>query len=69
MTERDLPDHNPKVAGSNPPPLPGVEDQDLDDEVFEEKLAAAHAELRALASEAGEWKPGWTPCWAKLLPG
>ncbi len=32
----------------------GTEVEDLEDEVFEEKLAAAHVELRELASRAAE---------------
>ena len=38
----------------NPGRYVGTEVEDLDDEVFEEKLAAAHVELRELAARAGE---------------
>jgi type I restriction enzyme M protein len=38
----------------NPGRYVGTEVEELEDEVFEEKLAAAHAELRALNAEAGQ---------------
>ena len=38
----------------NPGRYVGTSVEDLDDEVFEEKLAAAHVELRELAARAGE---------------
>jgi type I restriction enzyme M protein len=38
----------------NPGRYVGTEVEDFDDEVFEEKLAAAHVELRELAARAGE---------------
>ncbi len=38
----------------NPGRYVGTEVEDLDDEVFDEKLAAAHVELRALAARAAE---------------
>ena len=38
----------------NPGRYVGTEVEDLDDEVFEENLAAAHFELRELATRAGE---------------
>ena len=42
----------------NPGRYVGTEVEDLDDEVFEEKLAAAHAELRALSVRARELEDG-----------
>ncbi len=38
----------------NPGRYVGTEVEDLDDEVFEEKLATAHLELRELAARANE---------------
>jgi type I restriction enzyme M protein len=38
----------------NPGRYVGTETEDLDDEVFEDRLAAAHVELRELAARAGE---------------
>jgi type I restriction enzyme M protein len=42
----------------NPGRYVGTEVEELDDEVFEEKLAAAHAELRALGARARELEDG-----------
>ena len=46
----------------NPGRYVGTEVEDLDDEVFEEKLAAAHAELRSLGAGGREKgaKTGWS---------
>ncbi len=42
----------------NPGRYVGTEVEELDEEVFEEKLAAAHAELRSLGARAGELEEG-----------
>jgi len=42
----------------NPGRYVGTEVEELDDEVFEERLAAAHAELRALGTRARELEEG-----------
>ena len=53
----------------NPGRYVGTEVEELDDEVFEEKLAAAHAELRALGSKARELQAGVDEVLGKLLAG
>jgi type I restriction enzyme M protein len=53
----------------NPGRYVGTEVEELDDEVFEEKLAAAHAELRALGGKARELEAGVDGVLGKLLPG
>ncbi len=53
----------------NPGRYVGTEVEDLDNEVFEEKLAAAHAELRALSSQARELEAGIDKALDKLLAG
>jgi type I restriction enzyme M protein len=52
----------------NPGRYVGTEVEDLDDKVFEEKLAAAHAELRALGARARELEGAWTKCSASCCP-
>lgn len=42
----------------NPGRYVGTEAEELDDEVFEEKLAVAHAELRTLGAKARELEEG-----------
>lgn len=42
----------------NPGRYVGTEVEDLDDEIFEEQLAAAHAELRELAAQAAKLEAG-----------
>ena len=51
----------------NPGRYVGTEVEELDDEVFEEQLAAAHAELRALGSKARELEAGVDEILDKLL--
>ena len=51
----------------NPGRYVGTEVEDLDDEVFEEKLAAAHVELRALAARAATLEAGVDRVLAQLL--
>ncbi len=51
----------------NPGRYVGTEVDDLDDEVFEEKLAAAHAELRELAARAGELETSVDSVLSQLL--
>ncbi len=51
----------------NPGRYVGTEVDDLDEEVFEEKLAAAHAELRELASRATTLEQGVDHVLAQLL--
>ena len=53
----------------NPGRYVGTEVEELDDEVFEEKLAAAHAELRALGGKARELEAGVDEVLGKLLSG
>jgi type I restriction enzyme M protein len=53
----------------NPGRYVGTEVEDLDDEVFEEKLAAAHAELRELASRAATLERGVDQVLTQLLSG
>lgn len=53
----------------NPGRYVGTEVEDLDDEVFEEKLAAAHAELRALGGRARDLEAGVDEVLGKLLSG
>jgi len=45
----------------------GTEVEDLDDEVFEEKLAAAHLELRELAARAAKLEAGVDHVLTQLL--
>lgn len=51
----------------NPGRYVGTEVEELDDEVFEEKLAAAHAELRALGARARELEDGVDEVLSQLL--
>lgn len=51
----------------NPGRYVGTEVEELDDEVFEEKLAAAHAELRALGARARELEDGVDAVLEQLL--
>jgi len=51
----------------NPGRYVGTEVEDLDDEVFEEKLAAAHVELRELAARAAKLEAGVDHVLAQLL--
>jgi len=51
----------------NPGRYVGTEVEELDDEVFEEQLAAAHAELRALGGKARELEAGVDEVLGKLL--
>jgi type I restriction enzyme M protein len=51
----------------NPGRYVGTEIEDLEDEVFEEKLAAAHLELRELASRAAELEASVDSVLAQLL--
>lgn len=53
----------------NPGRYVGTAVEELDDEVFEEKLAAAHAELRALGTKVRELEAGVDEVLGKLLPG
>ncbi len=53
----------------NPGRYVGTEVEELDDEVFEEKLAAAHAELRALGGKARELEAGVDEVLGKLVSG
>lgn len=53
----------------NPGRYVGTEVEELDDEVFEEKLAAAHAELRALGGKARELEAAVDEVLGKLLAG
>lgn len=47
----------------------GTEVEDLDDEVFEEKLTAAHLELRELATRAATLERGVDQVLTQLLSG
>ncbi len=51
----------------NPGRYVGTEVEDLDDEVFEEKLAAAHVELRELAARAAKLEAGVDRVLSQLL--
>jgi type I restriction enzyme M protein len=51
----------------NPGRYVGTEVEDLEDEVFEEKLAAAHAELRELAARAAKLEAGVDSVLTQLL--
>jgi type I restriction enzyme M protein len=51
----------------NPGRYVGSEVEDLDDEVFEEQLAAAHAELRELAARAGQLEASVESVLSQLL--
>jgi len=51
----------------NPGRYVGTEVEEFDDEVFEEKLAAAHAELRALGARARELEGSVDAVLQKLL--
>jgi type I restriction enzyme M protein len=51
----------------NPGRYVGTEVEDLDDEVFEEKLAAAHLELRELAARAATLEQGVAAVLTQLL--
>ena len=51
----------------NPGRYVGTEVEDLDDEVFDEKLAAAHLELRGLAARAGELEASVDQVLSQLL--
>jgi type I restriction enzyme M protein len=51
----------------NPGRYVGTEVEDLDDEVFEEKLAAAHLELRELAARAATLEQGLDAVLTQLL--
>jgi type I restriction enzyme M protein len=51
----------------NPGRYVGTEVEDLDDEVFEEKLAAAHLELRELAARAAKLEAGVDAVLTQLL--
>jgi len=53
----------------NPGRYVGTEVEELEDEVFEEKLAAAHAELRALGGKARELEAGVDEVLGQLLSG
>ncbi len=53
----------------NPGRYVGTEVEELEDEVFEEKLAAVHAELRALGGKARELEAGVDEVLGKLLSG
>ena len=53
----------------NPGRYVGTEVEDLDDEVFEEKLAAAHVELRTLGAKARELEEGVDAVLGDLLSG
>jgi len=53
----------------NPGRYVGTEVEELEDEVFEEKLAAAHAELRSLGTRSRELEAGVDGVLTKLLSG
>jgi type I restriction enzyme M protein len=53
----------------NPGRYVGTEVEELDDEVFEEQLAAAHAELQALGARARELETGVDEVLGRLLSG
>jgi type I restriction enzyme M protein len=53
----------------NPGRYVGTEVEELDEEVFEEKLAAAHAELRSLGARARELEEGVDTVLGNLLSG
>jgi len=53
----------------NPGRYVGTEVEELEDEVFEETLAAAHAELRVLGGKARELEAGVNEVLGKLLSG
>jgi type I restriction enzyme M protein len=53
----------------NPGRYVGTEVEDLEEEVFEEKLAAAYAELRALGAKARELEAGVDEVLDKLVAG
>jgi type I restriction enzyme M protein len=53
----------------NPGRYVGTEVEDLDDEVFEERLAGAHAELSALGGKARELEAGVDELLGRLLSG
>jgi type I restriction enzyme M protein len=53
----------------NPGRYVGPEGGERDDEVFEEQLAAAHAELRALGGKARELEAGVDEVLSRLLSG
>lgn len=53
----------------NPGRYVGTEVEDLDDEVFEEKLAAAHAELHELAVRAAKLQDSVEGVLSQLLSG
>jgi type I restriction enzyme M protein len=53
----------------NPGRYVGTDVEDLDDEVFAEKLAAAHAELRELSSRAAVLEVGVDRVLEQLLEG
>lgn len=53
----------------NPGRYVGTEVEELEDEEFEEKLAASHAELRALGARAREIEDGVDDVLGKLLSG
>jgi len=53
----------------NPGRYVGTEVEELEDEVFEEKLAASHAELRSLGARARELESGVDDVLTKLLSG
>jgi type I restriction enzyme M protein len=53
----------------NPGRYVGTEVEELDDEVFEEQLAAAHAELQALGGRARELEAGVDEVLGRLLSG
>lgn len=53
----------------NPGRYVGTEVEELEDELFEERLAAAHAELQALGSQARELEMGVDDVLVKLVSG
>ncbi len=53
----------------NPGRYVGTEVEDLEDEVFDEKLAAAHLELRELAARAAEFGASVDDVLTQLLSG
>lgn len=55
------------VAGHEPASYVGTEVEDLDDEVFEEKLAAARVELRELAARAAKLEASVDSVLSQLL--
>ena len=59
---RDVDEIEDQGWSLNPGRYVGTEVEDLEDEVFEEKLAAAHVELRELGSERGNSRRAWTTC-------